>query len=451
MALTIRRHVVLLTALAFAAGCGGSDGEDAPAVTFSAGGQGGAAGSTAQAGSAGALSTGGASGAGGSTGVSGKGGAAGKAGSAGATGGAGGSSAGASGAGGKGGAATGGMTQTGGKGGSTNGGSGGSGGAAPQLDDVHISGRTEKVGATYQFGWSGVSFTTTFMGTGLSVSLEDGGSSNEFEVVVDGTAHPERTITVMSGTHVYPVIDALPAGEHTATVHRRTEGSVGVTTFHGFTVTGGAIVPSPSPFLHRIEVIGDSISCGYGTECKTANEAFSTKTENHWLTYGAVTGRNLSADVHTEAWSGKGLVENYGTDTSANMPSLFPRAFATAATPAWDFKTWDAEVVVIDLGTNDWNHSPPVDPMTFQTAYSAFADAIEGHYPGVVIFGVGNTLVGKTHTAAVKAAMSGKANRHYIEFGLQSGEGVCCQHPCAVTHARWGKELTAAIQGVMAW
>ena len=438
----LRLSLVVPAFAALLSACGSSD-DAAPPVAVSTGGSGGA-GAAASGGGGGGSPKGGAAGA--SAGKGGSAGSAGKAATAGNAGAAGKASGGAGG-----GSSTGGSAGAAGGNGGVGGASGGQGGAAPALEDVHVSGRTEKMGATHRFGWSGVSFATRFSGTGLSVVLEDGGSSNELEVIVDDAPHPERTITVKSGMQTYPVIDALPAGEHTAVVHRRTEGSVGTTTFHGFTVQGGAIVPSPSPYKHRIEIIGDSISCGYGTECMSANEAFSTKTENHWITYGAITARNLAADAHTIAWSGKGLVENYGTDTSAKMPELYPRTFATAAAPAWDFASWQAEVVVIDLGTNDWNHNPPVDPATFEAAYNSLADTIEGHYPGVRVFGVGNTFDAKAQVQAVKNAMSGKPNRHYIEFGILGSEGACCQHPCAVTHARWAKELTQAIQAATGW
>ena len=418
-------------------------------VTVSPGGQ---AGVDASAGSSGASSAG-SSGHGATGGASGSSGHTGLAGGSGAGGGPGGAGAGE---GGQGGAGSGGST--GGQGGSsgasgqtgTGGASGGAGGGVVG-ETVHTSGRTVSEGDAVRFGWSGVSFTTTFAGTALHATLGASSSANEMEVIIDGAPAPERRITIASGKATYTVADELAPGPHTVTLHRRTEGSVGVASFHGFTVDGGALVPTPSPFVHRIEIVGDSITCGYGTECTSANEAFSTKSENHYLTYGATAGRLLSADVHTVAWSGKGLVENYGTDQSATMPDLYGRAFATDAATSWPFASWTAEAVVINLGTNDWNHSPPVDPSTFAAAYDDFATDIESRYPGVAVFGVGNKLVGSAHLTAVKTAMSKKPSRHYVEFALKASEGICCQHPCASTHARWGQELAAAMSTALGW
>lgn len=449
------RRALVVASLALSAACSSEEESGFTILVTPAGGQGGAGASsgrggagTNSAGSGGHATPGGASGAAGQGGGGQAGTKGGASGGPGGASGGGASGASGSGAGGKSGAAGG-----GGGGGAGNGGTAGSGGGSAGMkgEEVHVSGRTLAQGDSLRFGWSGVSFTTTFSGTALRATLAASSSSNRMEVIVDGVVDPARTITIASGMNEYTVVDQLAPGQHTVTLHRRTEGNVGIATFHGFSVEGGALVPTPSPFAHRVEIVGDSISCGYGTECQSANEAFSTKTENHYLTYGAIAGRLLSADVHTIAWSGKGLVANYGTDQSATMPELYGRTFATDAATDWDFSSWTAEAVIINLGTNDWNHSPKVDAATFEAAYDDFASDIESRYPGVAVFGIGNALVGSAHLTAVKNAMSKKPSRHYVQFALKSGEGICCQHPCASTHARWGQELAQAMSSALGW
>lgn len=449
-----------------AGAAGGDDGDGGSAGKASAGSAGKASGgATAKGGSGGA--GGDDPGDGGSSGGSGKGGGAG-------TGSAGGSSGGSAGAG------AGGTSASGGKGGSqgtagTSAGTGGtgsggtgmgkagSGGAAggppdppdPTLAEVHPSGRYVSTPAGLRSSWSGSSLTTTFQGTGIAVTFDASSDATDYEVIVDGQRRAENKIELTKGEKSYPVVSGLPAGKHTVTVHRRTEASTGATVFKGFTVTGGALVATPSPFAHRIEFVGDSITCGYGTECKTASEAFSTKTENHWLTFGAGASRALAADAHFVAWSGKGMYANYGNDQSPRMPELFPRTFGNEATPTWDFDSWKPDVVVINLGTNDWNGGVNTAPEieTFKTTYRAFIDKIAGYYPGVVIFGVGNAVVGKSHTDAVKAIMDGygSPSRRYILFSVKSAEGQGCYHPSAATHARWSDELAAAIKEAKGW
>ena len=52
--------------------------------------------------------------------------------------------------------------------------------------------------------------------------------------------------------------------------------------------------------------IGNSITCGYGTETTDPYEHFSYDNENHTLTYAYLAARDLDADFHVVARSGIG-------------------------------------------------------------------------------------------------------------------------------------------------
>ena len=74
----------------------------------------------------------------------------------------------------------------------------------------------------------------------------------------------------------------MSLGSHKVTLVKRTEAFVGNTvTFRGFVVDGQTVLPTPSPTNapRKLEVIGDSITCGYGN-VGTFPCSFSAQTEN---------------------------------------------------------------------------------------------------------------------------------------------------------------------------
>ena len=132
--------------------------------------------------------------------------------------------------------------------------------------------------------------------------LADSGE-NQWQVVVDGK--PTKILTTKGKGASYRVADSLPPGEHTVELVKRTEAFCGNTQFLGFQLSEGGRLLEPASAKHRIEIIGDSISCGYGNEGKSETEHFSPTTENAYLTYGASPARELGADCVVVAWSGR--------------------------------------------------------------------------------------------------------------------------------------------------
>jgi len=140
--------------------------------------------------------------------------------------------------------------------------------------------------------WPASTVTLRVGGTGLNVRLGDS-SNDEYQVVVDGK--PSAVLVTKGGTHLYNVFRAPMSGLHTVTLVKRTEAFFGTTQFLGFQIArGGRLLPPPP--ARRLEVIGDSISCGYGNEAKDQHERFTPATENAYLSYGAVAARTVGAE-----------------------------------------------------------------------------------------------------------------------------------------------------------
>lgn len=109
---------------------------------------------------------------------------------------------------------------------------------------------------------------------------------------------------------------------------------------YGFELDDGAIVlPAPVLSRRRMEIIGDSITCGYGNEgippCSN-----SVAVENNYMSYGSVTARALDAVLFTEAWSGMGMVRNVGYPARLSpnpFPTKYPYALGNSTLYPWNF------------------------------------------------------------------------------------------------------------------
>ncbi len=413
---------------------GGSSGEGA-----GTGGMGGSA--------TGGSATGGSSGSGASGGTAGSGASGGSAGMGGTAGGAGGSATGGS----AGGAATGGSAT----GGSATGGSSGGGGAPTGDPAVHFVGRVDDSDpANVRFAWSGTGAVARFDGTSVGAAL---GGGQEYTVVIDGAVQPKLVAT--SGMNA--LATGLDAGTHTVELYRRTEASQGESVFMGFDFGGGTLL-APSVPTRRLEFIGDSITCGYGDEGPDMNCSFSAATENHYLTYAAITARNLGAELSTVAWSGKGAVCNYGDDASScndPLPIYYDRVLPSRSDSVWDFSRFVPDAVVINLGTNDF--STDVDPSAsmFEAGYTALLQHLREKYPDAYILLTNGPMLTDPDLAKLKGYMlevvTTLADPKISTFDIPTQDGSdgfgCDWHPSLARHEKMATVVTAELKGKLGW
>jgi lysophospholipase L1-like esterase len=242
-------------------------------------------------------------------------------------------------------------------------------------------------------------------------------------------------------------------------VSRRTEAFFNPTTFVSFSVPESSWLPSTVPD-RRIEVIGDSITAGYGVEGNGPSCGFTADTENHSLTYEALAAKQLGADLHTEAWSGIGVYRNNSGDTAGQMPERFERILPDDAQTAWDFSKFQPHAVIVNLGTNDFATGNP--GMAFQDAHEDFATALRGHYPNARIYlAVGPMLGGAEYTAALaylEAVVdarnaAGDDDISVIEFATtMASEGYGCDyHPNEGTNERMATTLVSRLRTDLGW
>ncbi len=304
--------------------------------------------------------------------------------------------------------------------------------------------------------WPASMIMVKFSGTDIAVKFTDSGH-NFWQVGIDGK--PAQKLELQAGTRIYGIAAWKQTGEHTVTLTKATEAFVGTTQFLGFELNAGAgTLPLPGA-ARRIEVIGDSISCGYGVEAANQNEHFTPQTENASEAYGAIASRALGADYTCIAWSGRTM---WPGDT---MPEIYDRTLASEPAPKWDFASCVPDAVVINLGTNDFGKTFP-DEAAWTGAYRKFIARVRASYPEAAIFCATGPMLGDGSQRKPKTALldyvqkivaaentSGDANVRALDFGQQSPDnGLGADwHPSRKTQQLMADKLVETLRRDLGW
>lgn len=243
-------------------------------------------------------------------------------------------------------------------------------------------GRVHKENGNVSFDWSGVMAKVKFTGRHLAIRCSDT-KANYFNVWID--KEPSRTEDMVirtSGNDTTIVIaDKLGKGEHQVTIQKRTEGEQGKVTIHSF-ITKGEVLQAAPVKERYIEFVGDSYTCGFGTENSIATDPFTPETENCNLTYATIASRYFDADYTLVCHSGQGVARNYD-DYRGNytMADRYSQTFDENEDIAWDHSQAPVpDLVVIYLGTNDFSTGKQPALHVFTERYKELLGKIRSNY-----------------------------------------------------------------------
>jgi hypothetical protein len=302
------------------------------------------------------------------------------------------------------------------------------------------------------FMYSGSAIRTVFKGTSVEAIMKDDSLRNMFNVKVDDSLF---ILTTDKTDGIYLLAKNLEDRKHTLEIYRRTEWHGGNTIFKGFNLDKGKRLYKPLVKARMIEFIGDSYTCGYGDEGKSREEHFSYKTENNYLTYGAITSRALDAEYITVCRSGIGIWQGYGGDTTFTMPKLYDQVIMNNKS-SWNFRKYQPQAVVIDLGGNDL--SAPLDSVAFVNTYVGFLKRIRNKYGTariVCIAGPDSPGSEWVKWQSLIHSVTDKYGRSdslvsYFEFTPFQPNGSDW-HPNTEEHNRMAGELTPFLKNLMKW
>lgn len=112
----------------------------------------------------------------------------------------------------------------------------------------------------------------------------------------------------------------------------------------------------------KLEVIGDSITSGEGAIGATCEEDWVSMWFSSQDNYASLLAKNIDAELRIISQSGWGVVSSWNNNPYGAIPPIYEevcgllkgeRNEALGAHEKNDFKTWQPDVIVINLGTND--------------------------------------------------------------------------------------------------
>ena len=349
----------------------------------------------------------------------------------------------------------------------------------PSWNTVKPLGRTHQRSDALWLCFSGSGAEFTFHGSRCDVTIagDDNASPSgrddlvRIAIYVDGVRVVDEMIDAQEKT--FTALDAAEARDVTVRIVKLSETAMSTCGIRAISVDDpDGIRPTPVR-ARRIEIIGDSITCGYGVDDEVAEHHFSTTTEDVTRAYAYRMAEMLDADYSMASISGYGIISGYTATgeekvTAQQLPRFYEKlgfsygAFRElrAEDVRWDFGAFVPQIVVINLGTNDdsYTRDDPARREEYRAAYVGFLKVVRRNNPDAVILctlGVmGDRLYPMVEQAAADyAAQTGDDNIRCMRFDVQRPEDgyVADWHPTAVTHGKAAEKLSAEIRRIMGW
>ena len=346
-------------------------------------------------------------------------------------------------------------------------------------------GRTLVDGGSVSFDWTATYVRISFEGNYLAINASDT-RRNYFNVWIDKapTAEPDRIIAIGNGdkNSTFGKIEAnsvydgrieivneadfkaiygkkIPS-QHFVTIQKRTEGEQGTTTFKEI-ITKGKLVHAMPLKPRRIEFVGDSHTCGYGTENSVSTDPFTPETENSGKSYASIVSRYFNADYTVVAHSGMGVVRNYNSNVAGwYMPERYTQTFDMNRDVKWDApqSEFKPDVTVIYLGTNDFSVSMQPKESAFIAGYLKLLQEIKDNYgedhPILCMSSICDENLSKYVHEAVKK--SGMKNVNYMDFtpGIHHTDDRnlgASFHPNYLAHQKLAYQVIPYVATLTSW
>lgn len=335
------------------------------------------------------------------------------------------------------------------------------------IDKIHLVGRSGYDRLALYLGFTDSGFEIKLNCEGdVSVRLSPGTSSAKVGIVIDGNYDAMQVQDVSTAAKSVTLAEGLSRGVHTIRFIKLNEFGITKFTMKELTYNGYLLQADDYADSLKLEFYGDSITCGYGNLCTNGTSgAGDWKYQDGMQTYAAFAARTLNAEFSVCSGSGYGIYTGYPYDpenpdnprlnTTQTIDDIMNIGFWDKSNAAvnWDF-SFDADVVVINLGTNDQSFANiakrelPDDEVYAEA--KELVDNIRSHNPDCYIIWLGGAMGNYEgtyfHGARVLSKLADDTENMIFYNGLTPSRSGGDGHPTFAQHKVLAEQLVTLIR-----
>ncbi len=322
---------------------------------------------------------------------------------------------------------------------------------------IHYTGRVDFSNPQKPKIWaSGAYISLLFEGSSCVLKINDemrwGTQLNYLEIKIDN--QPSRRIQLKGKENEVVLASGLNEGTHSLIVCKNSEAENGYIEIGGF-FCKNLLTPLQRP-SRKIEFIGDSITCGAGSDEReiACGQGSWHDQHNAWSAYGPLTARELKAEWHLTSVSGIGLMHSC-CDKKILMPQVYDKINPAMDSIPWNFTLYQPDVLTICLGQNDGIQ----DSLLFCKAYVDFVTKLRWHYPQTTFILLTSPMADESlkavqirYLTAIKETLKAKGDvrveRYFFQKSYRRG---CGGHPSIADHQEMAQELSLFLRNQMKW
>ena len=199
---------------------------------------------------------------------------------------------------------------------------------------------------------------------------------------------------------------------------------------------------------YSIEFIGDSITCAYGIEAQAPSEFFDTRTQNFEKSYAYLSAKELDFDYSVVCYSGCGIIS-----TGNIMSQRYTKINYLSNNTEWDFEKYNNDIIVINLGTNDFGYVWGFRIDEYVEKYAEFLKLVREKNPNSYIICLLGMMGCEDLFPLIDQAINLLGDERILGFLLPAQriqDGIGAEfHPNCVSHSKWGQLVAQIIKDVI--